>query len=116
MQETWLQSLSWEDSLEKEMQPAPVSLPGKSHGQRSLVGYKSMGVAKSQAQLSDQAQHSTVEPPRSAEMEKSVHCFEETTLTLKNESFVEEPGVRGMRDEMSRSRAGQPPGLQTRGG
>ena len=59
MQETWLQSLSWEDSLEKEMQPAPVSLPGESHGQRSLVDYKSMGVAESGTteQLSS-AQHS----------------------------------------------------------
>ena len=80
------------------------------------MGYKSIGVAKSQAQLSYSAQHSTVEPPRSAEMEKSMHRFEERILTLKNESFVEEPGVRGVRDEMSRSRAGQPPGLQTRGG
>ena len=28
-----------EDLLEKEMATAPVSLPGESHGQRSLVGY-----------------------------------------------------------------------------
>ena len=28
-----------EDPLEKEMQPTPVFLLGKSHGQRSLVGY-----------------------------------------------------------------------------
>ena len=32
--------------------PTPVFLPGKSHGQRSLVGY-SHGVAKSQTRLSD---------------------------------------------------------------
>ena len=31
-------SLSWEDLLEKGMQPTLVFLPGKSHGQRSLVG------------------------------------------------------------------------------
>ena len=30
-----------EDSL--EMQPIPVFLPGKSHGQRSLVGYRPWG-------------------------------------------------------------------------
>ena len=30
----------------------PVILPGKSHGQRSLVGYTVHGVAKSQIQLS----------------------------------------------------------------
>ena len=39
MLETWIQSLGWEDPLEKEMQPIPVFLPGKSHGQKSLVGY-----------------------------------------------------------------------------
>ena len=30
--------LGWEDPLEKEMAPTPVFLPGKSHGQRGLVG------------------------------------------------------------------------------
>ena len=37
-QETRVQSLSWEDLLEEGMQPTPVFLPGKSHGQRSLAG------------------------------------------------------------------------------
>ena len=39
MQGMWVQSLGQEDPLEKERQPIPVFLPGKSHGQRSLVGY-----------------------------------------------------------------------------
>ena len=39
MQETQLQSLGQEDPLENEMTTHPVFLPGKSHGQRSLVGY-----------------------------------------------------------------------------
>ena len=39
MWETWVQSLGWEDPLEKGMQPTPVSLPGEFHGQRNLVGY-----------------------------------------------------------------------------
>ena len=39
MRETWVHSLGWEDLLEKEMATPPVLLPGKSHGQRSLVGY-----------------------------------------------------------------------------
>ena len=39
MQETWVQSLGWEDPLEKEMATYSSSLPGESHGQRSLVGY-----------------------------------------------------------------------------
>ena len=43
MQETWVQSLGQEDPLGKEMQLTPVSLPGKSHEQRSLVGYSPWG-------------------------------------------------------------------------
>ena len=39
MQETWVQSLGWEDPLEEEMATIPVFLPGESHGQRSLLGY-----------------------------------------------------------------------------
>ena len=31
--------LGWEDPLEEEHQPIPVSLPGESYGQRSLEGY-----------------------------------------------------------------------------
>ena len=48
-QETWVQSLDWEDPLEKDMatislQPiAPVFLAGKFHGQSCLVGYSSQG-------------------------------------------------------------------------
>ena len=36
-----VRSLCWKDSLEKCM--APVLLPGKSHGQRSLVRYSPCG-------------------------------------------------------------------------
>ena len=43
MQETWVQSLGWEDPLEEAMQPTPVFLPGESHGQRSLVGHSPWG-------------------------------------------------------------------------
>ena len=32
-----------EDPLEEGMQPAPVFLPGRSHGQRSLAGYGPRG-------------------------------------------------------------------------
>ena len=39
MRETWVRSLGREHPLEKEMQPTPVFLPGRSHGQRSLAGY-----------------------------------------------------------------------------
>ncbi|KAB0368828.1 hypothetical protein FD755_019862 [Muntiacus reevesi] len=37
--ETWVQSLSQEDPLEKEWQSTPVFLSREFHGQRSLVGY-----------------------------------------------------------------------------
>ena len=43
MQETQVWSLGQEDTLEDKWQPAPVFLPGKSHGQRSLVGYRPWG-------------------------------------------------------------------------
>ena len=38
-QERCIGSLGQEDPLEKEMTPTPVFLPGKSLGQRSLMGY-----------------------------------------------------------------------------
>ena len=44
MQETWVRSLGQEDPLKKEMQPIPVLLPGKSHGQRSLAVYSPQGL------------------------------------------------------------------------
>ena len=43
MQETQVQSLDWEDPWRRKWQPTPVSLPGESHGQRSLVGYSPQG-------------------------------------------------------------------------
>ena len=43
MQEMWVWSLGWEDTLEKKWQPTPGSLPGKSHGQRNLVNYSPWG-------------------------------------------------------------------------
>ena len=42
MQETRVQSLSWDDPLEDEM-ATPVFLPGESHGQRRLAGYSPYG-------------------------------------------------------------------------
>ena len=40
MQETWVRSLGWEDSLGGEKwQPTLLFLHGESHGKRSLAGY-----------------------------------------------------------------------------
>ena len=43
MQEIQVQSLGQEDPWRRKWQPTLVSLPGKSHGQRSLVGYSPWG-------------------------------------------------------------------------
>ena len=43
MQETWVPSLGQEDPLEEGMATHPVFLPGKSHGERSLVSYSPWG-------------------------------------------------------------------------
>ena len=44
MQETWVRSLGWEVPWRRKRQPTPVLLPGKSHGQRSLVSMGSQRV------------------------------------------------------------------------
>ena len=43
MWETWVQSLGWEDPLEKEQLLILVFWPGEFHGQRSLTGYSLWG-------------------------------------------------------------------------
>ena len=43
MQETWVRSLGWEDPWRRKWKPTPVSLPGESHGRRSLIGYSPQG-------------------------------------------------------------------------
>ena len=47
-----VQSLSWDDPLEKVWQPTLVLLPGEFHGQRSLVGYSPWG-----HKMSDMTEH-----------------------------------------------------------
>ena len=52
-QETQIQSLGWEDPLEKGMATPvfslPVFLPGEFHGQRGLAGYSPWGLKESDA-------------------------------------------------------------------
>ena len=43
MWETQVRSLGWEVPWRRKWQSTPVLLPGKSHGQRSLVGYSPWG-------------------------------------------------------------------------
>jgi len=58
-EETWVQSLGWEDPLEKGLQPTPVSLPGKSQGQRRLVGLQSTGLQRVRHDLETKEQTSS---------------------------------------------------------
>ena len=43
MQETWVQSLGWDDPLENGMATHSGILAWRIHGQRSLVGYSTWG-------------------------------------------------------------------------
>ena len=52
MPETWVQSLGWEDLLEKGVATDSNVLIGESHGLRSLEGLQSMG-SKSWIRLND---------------------------------------------------------------
>ena len=51
----WVQPLGQEDPWSRRWQLNPVFLPGKFHGQRSLVGCIAHGVTKSQTCLSTHA-------------------------------------------------------------
>ena len=44
MQETWIQSLGWEDPLERAWQPTPVFLPGESPWTEEPGGLQSQRV------------------------------------------------------------------------
>ena len=46
LQETWFWSLDWKIPWRRKWQPTPVFLPENLHGQRSLVGYKPLGLQR----------------------------------------------------------------------
>ena len=75
MQETWVRSLGQKDPLEKEM--TPIFLPGKSHGQRSLVGYDLWGHKESDT--TEQLSTHSITSPRDY---SCVHGHEEIDCTL----------------------------------
>ena len=58
MQETQVQSLGWEDTLEKKMVTHSSNLPGKSCEQRSLVGYNPRGCKRIRHNLATKQQQS----------------------------------------------------------
>ena len=59
VQEMQVQSLGLEDPLEKERKLSPVSLPGKSHGQRRQVGYSPWGRKRVTCNLATKQQDCT---------------------------------------------------------
>ena len=58
-------SLGWENPQSRKWQPAPVFLPGKFHGQRSLAGYSPQGLNESD----------TIEPTHPHEHWGCTHLF-----------------------------------------
>jgi len=66
----------------RKWQPTPVFLPGKSHGQRSQVGYIH-GVAKSQTQLSARAHtHTHTHKYKNPCFKKKIYYFKKTVCAL----------------------------------
>jgi len=57
MQELVAQFLGREDPLDKKWLSTPVLLPGKSHGQRSLAGYRPWGYKRVRHDLATKHQH-----------------------------------------------------------
>ena len=53
VQETWVQSLGWEDPLEKEMETHSIILAWKISWTEEPGGLQSMGSQRSRARLSD---------------------------------------------------------------
>ena len=60
MQETWVQSLGWEDPLEEGMETHSNILAWRIPMNRGAFWATVHGVAKSQTRLSDQAQHTAL--------------------------------------------------------
>ena len=82
VQETRVQSLGWEDPLEKEWQPTPVSLPGKSHGQRNLVDFSPWGRKESGTteRLTHITEESEIKLPTSAGSLKKQESSRKTSI------------------------------------
>ena len=69
----WVRKIPWR----KEWQPTPVFLPGKFHGQRSLVGYSTGG-----CKASDMTEH----------MQEV--CANSTSLSVRSEYIIIPPHRR----------------------
>ena len=54
--DSWVRKIPWR----RKWTPTPIFLPGESHGQRSLLGYETIGVSKSQTQLKRLSTHTGI--------------------------------------------------------
>ena len=93
MQETWVQSLGWEDPLKKEMAAHSSMLAWKSHAERSLAGYspwglKELDTTKGFPSSSDLAAAAAV-----AHMVKNLPAMQETQVRSLSQ---EDPLKKGM--------------------
>ena len=93
-QETWVGSLGLEDPLEREWQPTPVFLPGKSHGQRSLEGYSPCG--RKESDTTEATEHACRQSKLQQELrkERRVGWRGRNGLSLTTSSWLE-GGMQG---------------------
>ena len=73
MQENWLQSLGWEDLLEKEMATHSSTLVWKTHGQRRPVGCSPRGHKQSDTTEQHTHTHNSHTPPNTVTWEGRKH-------------------------------------------
>ena len=79
----WVGKIPWK----RKWQPIPVFLPGKSHGQSSLVGYSPWGCKELDMQIREQiCTHTTVHSPELLHLRtfyNELSCDKQTILLLK---------------------------------
>ena len=75
MQEMQVQSMGREDPLEKEMQPTPVLLPGKLHGQKSLAGYLPWGGKESDMTWQPNNNNMPFTSKKKKKKNQAMHCI-----------------------------------------
>ena len=67
---TWVRSLSQEDPLEEGMATHSSTLPGESHGQRSLAGYSLLGSKESDTTEAHTHTHTWKRPRKTEQLTK----------------------------------------------
>ena len=102
MWETQVQSLGWEDPLEKEMATHSVFLPGEFHGQKSLAGYSPWGHKESDT-VEWLSTHPWKDPcePTDLKMKNCIlkmHCL--TVEWTKGKEVRNEPGKECSEDPL----------------